>query len=43
VLPVDALCSVSDQTHDAMLTLYRQRFTLQIETTTVGEVLSRWE
>ena len=43
VLPVDALCSVRDQTHDALLTLYRERFSLQIETATVADVLSRWD
>jgi nicotinamidase-related amidase len=42
VLPTDALCSVSDKTHDALLALYRERFSLQIETTTVGDILARW-
>ena len=42
VLQTDALCSVRDQTHEALLTLYRERFSLQIETTTIGDVLSRW-
>ena len=42
VLPTDVLCSVSDKTHDALLTLYRERFSLQIETTTVGDILGRW-
>ena len=42
VLPTDALCSVRDQTHDALLTLYRERFSIQIETTTVADVLERW-
>lgn len=43
VLPTDALCSVSDHTHDALLTLYRERFSLQIEATTLADVLSRWD
>ena len=43
VLPTDALCSVSDQTHEALLTLYRERFTMQIETTTIAQVLDRWD
>jgi nicotinamidase-related amidase len=43
VLPVDGLCSVSDRTHEALLTLYRERFSLQIETTTMADVLSRWD
>ena len=42
VLPTDALCSVSDKMHDALLTLYRERFSLQIETTTVGDIVGRW-
>jgi nicotinamidase-related amidase len=42
VLVVDGLCSVSDQTHEALLTLYRERFSLQIETATIADVLSRW-
>jgi nicotinamidase-related amidase len=43
VLAVDGLCSVRDQTHEALLTLYRERFSLQIETATVADVLSRWD
>jgi nicotinamidase-related amidase len=43
LLPTDALCSVRDQTHEALLTLYRERFSIQIETTTIGDVLSRWD
>ena len=43
VLPTDALCSVHDRTHDALLTLYRQRFALQVETTTTADVLTRWD
>ena len=42
VLSTDAVCSVSDQTHDALLTLYRERFSLQIDATKVADVLSRW-
>lgn len=42
VLPADALCSVRDQTHDALLMLYQERFSIQIETTSTQEVLSRW-
>jgi hypothetical protein len=34
----DAVCSSSDRTHDAMLTLYQQRFGQQIET---GDVETR--
>ena len=42
VLPTDALCSVSDSTHDALLLLYRQRFTQQIATVTTEQVLQAW-
>lgn len=42
VIPVDALCSSSDTTHDALLTLYSQRFSEQIETATTEEVLAAW-
>lgn len=42
VLPTDALCSTSDATHDALLKLYRERFSHQIEATTTEEVLRRW-
>lgn len=42
VLPTDAMCSVSDRTHDALLTLYRERFGQQIETTDAATVLAHW-
>jgi nicotinamidase-related amidase len=42
VLATDALCSVSDQTHDALLLLYRERFSQQITTATTEEVLQAW-
>ena len=42
VLPIDALCSVSDTTHDALITLYRQRFGQQIATTSTAHVLRDW-
>jgi nicotinamidase-related amidase len=42
VLPTDALCSVSDSTHDALLLLYRQRFSQQIATATTEQVLQAW-
>jgi nicotinamidase-related amidase len=42
VLPTDALCSASDSTHDALITLYRERFAQQIEATSTAEVLDRW-
>ncbi|HJU16453.1 MAG TPA: cysteine hydrolase [Stellaceae bacterium] len=42
VLATDALCSSSDETHDALLTLYRQRFAQQIETADSETILSCW-
>lgn len=42
VLPTDALCSTRDGTHDALLKLYRERFSLQIEATTTDDILRRW-
>jgi hypothetical protein len=39
VLPTDAPCTG----HDALLTLWRQRFAHQIATVATEEVLSRWE
>jgi len=42
VLPVDALCSSSDEMHEALLGLYRSRFSLQVETATTEGVLASW-
>ncbi len=42
VLPVDALCSSSDESHDALLMLYRQRFSQQVETAETNELLAAW-
>jgi nicotinamidase-related amidase len=42
VLATDALCSSSDRTHDALLTLYHQRFAEQIETADSEEILQAW-
>lgn len=42
VLATDALCSVSDATHDALLLLYRARFSQQISTATTEEILQAW-
>jgi len=38
----DALCSSSDLSHDALLSLYATRFDLQIELATADEVLECW-
>jgi nicotinamidase-related amidase len=42
VLPTDALCSSSDETHDALLKLYRSRFAEQIETADTESILASW-
>jgi nicotinamidase-related amidase len=42
VLPSDALCSARDTTHDALMTLYSERFTNQVETTSTERVLRDW-
>jgi nicotinamidase-related amidase len=43
VLATDALCSSSDTTHDALLTLYRQRFAQQIEAARAATILANWQ
>ena len=42
VVVEDALCSASDETHDALMLLYRSRYDLQVETATTIEVLDAW-
>jgi nicotinamidase-related amidase len=42
VLASDALCSSSDATHDALMTLYRERFSEQIETAETEAILAAW-
>ncbi|KAA2212455.1 cysteine hydrolase family protein [Teichococcus oryzae] len=42
VVPVDAICSSSDHTHDALLALYRERFGQQVEAVRTPEVLKAW-
>ena len=42
VVPTDAICSSSDRTHDALLTLYRERFGQQVEAATTEEILGAW-
>jgi nicotinamidase-related amidase len=39
----DALCSSSDDGHDALMTIYRTRFSEQIELMQQAEVLSLWQ
>ena len=38
----DAICSSSDEGHEASLKVYHQRYSLQIETANAEEVLSCW-
>ena len=42
VVPTDAVCSSSDRTHDALLTLYRERYGQQVETVDSDEILRCW-
>lgn len=42
VVVCDALCSSSDETHDRLLDLYRQRYGQQIETVTTERLLAEW-
>lgn len=42
VVVTDALCSSSDDSHDALLGLYRNRYGQQVETAESEEVLDSW-
>jgi nicotinamidase-related amidase len=42
VLVTDAICSSSDEGHDALLRVYQRRYNLQIETAISEEVLDQW-
>jgi nicotinamidase-related amidase len=42
ILAHDALCSVSDESHDAMLQLFASRFSQQIELAPAEEILASW-
>ena len=42
VLRGDAWGTPHDKTHDALMTLYRERFTNQVETTSTDRVLREW-
>lgn len=42
VIPVDAICGSADPTHDALMKLYTERYSQQIETTTVDIILHAW-
>jgi nicotinamidase-related amidase len=43
VVVEDGLCSSSDTGHDALMTLYRARFTEQIELLSLDEVCDLWQ
>ena len=43
VLARDAVCSSSDETHDALMTLYDRRFSEQIETVDADQILAGWQ
>jgi nicotinamidase-related amidase len=42
VVVTDAVCSSSDEGHDALMRLYRQRYSEQIEVADACTVLARW-
>lgn len=43
IIPLDAVCGSADETHDALMKLYTDRFSQQIEATTTERVLEAWE
>lgn len=42
VIVIDALCSSRDDTHDALMELYRDRFSQQVETVPTELILNEW-
>jgi nicotinamidase-related amidase len=42
VLAADALCSASDESHDAMLRHFGSRFSQQVEVASTDEILAGW-
>lgn len=42
VLVADAICSSADNTHDALMELYNNRFSEQVESVSMEEVLANW-
>lgn len=42
VLVTDAICSSADQTHDALMQLYHSRFSEQVETVSLQDVVDGW-
>jgi nicotinamidase-related amidase len=43
IIALDAICGSADETHDAAMTLYRSRFSEQVETATTEEILEGWK
>ena len=43
ILVTDALCSSADETHDAMMNVYMNRFGEQVETVTTVTLLESWQ
>jgi len=42
IIVSDAICSSADETHDALMKLYRSRFSEQVEIAEMGEILEGW-
>ena len=42
ILVQDAVCSASDEAHDAMLSLFTKRYGQLVETSNTEEILERW-
>ncbi len=42
ILVRDGVCSSSDRAHDALLTLYHERFSIQIEAADAAEIIGNW-
>lgn len=42
IVPTDALCSSSDETHDALIRLYHNRYGQQVETIETDALLAAW-
>jgi len=42
VIARDAVCSSSDATHDALMKLYHERFSIQIEIADTAAILEAW-
>jgi nicotinamidase-related amidase len=43
VIASDAICSSSDECHDALMTLYHKRFSQQIEIASTEVILESWQ